>query len=390
MPHVIERPGALAGTHTATLLAFAHALNDVLMAVLVVLLPAIQVKFDASATTLAVLVAILTVSSSATQPIIGAFAERLGLRRLLALGLALTSVSMSLIGPADSLWLIMLLLLVGGLGSAALHPVATSVVGNSTVRNPGAAVGLFTAGGMVGFALGPALVLWFVRSYGLQQTWWLMIPGLLVGAFLWWSLPDWEPHTSSGSASAKHLLRALPRLGWLLLTSVLVSLVFIVVTSAVPLWLVHEHGVRTDGPLIGWVLGALGLAAGAGAVLGGVLGQRMGYRRAAIGSLFASIPAFLGLIWLPAGVLTIVAAAVAGALLYVSQPLLVVQAQSLLPEAPAAAAGLVMGFGTGLAGALYVGIGLLQSQAGLTASLILGTALLVPAAGAANRALRVG
>ena len=387
MPHVVTRPGLVAGAHIAALLAVVHAANDVLMAFVGVLLPSIQSTFDASRTDLAVLVAVFTVSSSATQPMIGAVAERLGLRRVLAVGVALGAVAMSLVGVAPGLGVLALLLALAGLGSAALHPAAMSVVGSPAATNPGLAVGLFTAGGMVGFALGPALLLWFVRGYGLEQSYWLMVPGLLAAALLWWGLPDWEPHSPHPRSGWQALLDAAPRLRWLLVVSVLVNLAFVTVTSTVPLWLVESHGVATEGALLGWVLGAFSVAAGAGAVLGGGLGGRLGYRVTAVVSLLLAAPVLAILVVVPVGVSTVAIGALLGGLFYVSQPLLVVRAQQLVPAAPVAATGVVVGLGTGIAGGLYVAVGALQEAIGLRDSLLLSSLLLAAAAAAAYRAL---
>ena len=71
-----------------------------------------------------------------------------------------------------------------------------------------------------------------------------------------------------------------------------------------------------------------------------------------------------------------------------SQPLLVVAAQNATPQNPTAAAGVVMGLGSGLAGLLYVGVGALQALVGLPAAMTLTFALLVPAAWVAARVLR--
>lgn len=387
MPHVMTRPGRLAGAGISILLAVVHAANDLLMATVGVLLPTIQARFDASTTDLAALVAVMTVSSSAPQPLIGAVAERLGLRRVIASGVAVAAVSMSLVAVAPSMEALALFLVVGGLGSAALHPIATSIVGSPVARNAGVAVGLFTAGGMMGFALGPAAILWFVRGFGVEATIWLMIPGLVGAAVLWRWLPDWAPHSASTRTGWHALHHALPRLVRLVVVSVLVGLVFLTVTSTVPLWLVAVHGLRADDSLLGWVLGALALAAGAGAVAGGAVGGKVGYRAATTGSLLLAAPAMLALVWLPVGAASVGAAAMTGALLYVSQPLLVVRAQELVPEAPAAAAGLVVGLGTGLSGALYVLMGTAQATVGLGGSLMLAVVLLPLAVVASRPAL---
>ena len=158
MPHVITRPGYLSGMWIATLLALTHAANDALTSILGALLPTLAVKFSAGPLLLSVLVAVFSISSSASQPILGSLADRVGLRQVAAIGVGLAAITLSLIGVAPTVLVLILLLLLGGLGSAALHPISTSIVGGSASKNPSLAVGLFTAGGMVGFAIGPVLV----------------------------------------------------------------------------------------------------------------------------------------------------------------------------------------------------------------------------------------
>ena len=387
MPHVVREPGVLSGTRMAAFLALAHAVNDVLTAILGALLPTLQARLAAGTTTLALLVAALSISSSITQPLLGALADRYGLRKVAGLGVALGAISLSLVGIADSVPLLVVLLVLGGLGSAALHPVSTSIVGGPSAKNPGLAVGLFTAGGMAGFAAGPILILYVVSRYGSGATPWLMIPGLLFALGVIVLLPEFEPHNTG------RLTRALDRsmftgtIGWLTAAASLVSLAFIAFTSAVPLWLVNAHGLSTDAPLLGGTLGLFSLGAGLGAVAGGAVGARFGYARTTAVSLLAAVSALIAVLLVPPGVTTLVLAGTAGALIYASQPLLVVAAQIAAPQNPAAAAGVVLGVGSAIAGLAYVGVGALQGWIGLAPAMTLVFALLVPAAVIAFRAL---
>jgi FSR family fosmidomycin resistance protein-like MFS transporter len=381
----------LTGTRIAVFLALVHAVNDVLTAILGALLPTLQARFAASTTTLAVLVAAFSVSSSVTQPFLGALADRFGLRQVAGAGVALAAVSLSLVGVASSVTLLLALLVLGGIGSAALHPVSTSIVGGPSAKNPGLAVGLFTAGGMAGFAAGPVLVLFLVSRWGTDVTPWLMIPGFLLALGVLTLLPVWEPHSTGRLRRVfdRRLLASGP-IVQLTAAAVLISLVFITATSAVPLWLVADRGLATDAPLLGWTLGVFSLTAGLGAVAGGAIGARIGYGRTTALSLTAAVPALIAVLLVPPGPWTLVAAAVAGVLVYASQPLLIVAAQNYAPHAPAAAAGIVIGIGHALAGLLYVGLGALQGVFGLAPTMTATFALLVPAAGIAIRALPVG
>ena len=388
MPHVISRPGVVHGTTMAVFLALVHAVNDFVTASIGALLPTLQARFAASTTTLAILVAVYSVSSSATQPFLGALADRWGLRRVAGAGVALAAAALSLLGVASSIWLLVALLLLGGIGSAALHPVATAIVGGATSKNPSLAVGLFTAGGMVGFGIGPVLILYLVSRHGTDITPWLMLPGLALAVGIMTLLPEWEPH------SRPRLTRLIDRRSFgrtirpLTAATVLISLAFITFTSAVPLWLVEEHQLSTDDALLGWLLGVFAAAAAVGAVAGGAIGARLGYATTTFTSLILAMPAMVAVLVLPPGAAMLTAAAVAGVLLYASQPLLVVAAQNAVPDAPAAAAGVVLGVSNAIAGVLYIAVGALQGILGLTPAMLLAFALVIPAALLARNALR--
>lgn len=381
MPHVIRRPGVLGGTSLAVFLATVHFVNDAITAMLGALLPTLQARFQLGPTLLALIVAVYSISSSFTQPFFGAVAEDRSLRLVGATGVLLASLFLSLIGVAPTLVAVFALLIVGGMGSAALHPVGTAIAGGPTVPNRVLGVGLFTAGGMIGFALGPVLILFIVSAFGIAVTPWLMVPGVVLALLVFVLLPDWEPH---GHRPLRTLLQ--PRLlrgpiGGLTLASSLASVAFVTFTSSVPIWLVREHGLATDDALIGWTLAAFSLAAGAGSLLGGVLAPHLGRRTTLVGSLLAAAVPLIAIVWLePGGVPYFVAAILAGALLYVSSPINVVIAQDLAPDAPASAAGMVLGVSVAVAGALYVALGWLQELAGLGIGMVVGFALVIPAA----------
>ena len=385
MPHVVRQPGILTGTRMAAFLALVHAVNDVLTAVLGALLPTLQARLAAGTTTLAVLVAALTISSSITQPVLGALADRVGLRRVAGIGVALGAVSLSLVGVADTVPLLLALLVLGGLGSAALHPVSTSIVGGPSAKNPGLAVGLFTAGGMAGFAAGPVLILYLVSWYGIEAMPWLMVPGLLLALGVVLLLPEFEPHGRGRLVGSLDRSLFAGATGWLTAAATLTGLAFIAFTGGVPLWLVHAHGLATDAPLLGWTLGGFSLGAGLGAVAGGALAPRIGARRTVVGSLLVAVLALVAVLLVPPGAATPVLAGVAGLLLYASQPLLIVAAQDAAPQNPTAAAGVVMGLGSGLAGLLYIGVGALQGVVGLPTAMTGTFLLLLPAAAIASR-----
>lgn len=215
-----------------------------------------------------------------------------------------------------------------------------------------------------------------------------MVPGLVFAVLLYWLLPDYEPHAIRGTRVSM-LDRASINRRTLTLTGLmaLAGLVFLTFISTVPLWLVSERGLVTDDPALGWTLAVFALAAGLGAVLGGAVAPRFGQGRTAAVSLVAAGGGFTGVLLLPVGWPQLVTAAATGLLLYVSQPLLILAAQQAVPASPTAAAGLVFGGGSGLAGVLYLVSGTAQAQVGMTTAMYGTVVLLVPAAVIAGRVL---
>ncbi|MFS8071898.1 MAG: MFS transporter, partial [Byssovorax sp.] len=293
MSHVLARKGVLEGSSLALFLALVHTANDGVTAILGALLPTLQERLDLGPTLLAIIVAAFWIASSLLQPFFGALAEQVGPRTIGALGVVSAALFLSLVGVAPSLWVVFALIILGGMGSAALHPVGTAIAGGSYSHNRALGVGLFTAGGMVGFALGPLLILALVSKYGIEATPWLMVPGLLLGALVYVVLPRYEPHPRKPVRGlvGTNLIRG--PIGLLAVAGGFTSVAFVTFTSSVPLWLVQEQGYEADAALIGWTLAVFAFAAGVSSLIGGVIEFRIGRQNLIVGSLLlTAVPLF--------------------------------------------------------------------------------------------------
>jgi FSR family fosmidomycin resistance protein-like MFS transporter len=376
-----SRRVALTGGGLAAFLTLAHLATDAFTGMFSALLPTIQARFGLSETGLALLVATLSFSASVTQPLMGALADRVGRRLVAALGVVLSAALISLIGVVPTVWLLVGLLLVGGLGSAAFHPAGTSIARAAMTGNAGLAVGLFSAGGTLGIALGPVLVLAVVAGSGLEATRWLLLPGIALGVVTYLVVP---PQDRCAPGSCPKLID--PRLfagpvGLLALSGVLASIAFITFTNAMPLWLVAEQGLARDDALIGWTLSAFSLSAAAGGIIAGALSAHLSRRALVAGSMLpAPLPLLAVLLLEPGTPPFFLAVVLAGGLTNAGMPLLLVTAQDLAPRAVGAASGMLMGFSTGTAGLLYVGVGRLQELVGLAPAMGLSYLPLLPGA----------
>lgn len=363
------------------LLFFTHALNDSFSAMLAALLPTLQVRFSLSETALATLVAMLAFSSSVTQPVFGNLVDRYGRRLTAAIGIATSSLLLSLIAIAPSpLWLGVILLF-GGLGSAAFHPAGTGIARALGGSRKGLAVSLFSGGGTFGMALGPLVIGALLISDNLQYSPLLMVPGLLGALALYWMIPP-QPRPARHERRKMFdfsLLRG--PVGLLAASGILRSMSYTAFANGVPLWLVHSRGLSVDAPVIFWSLALFSLSAGIGGVLVGALERRLPRQWLISGSMLTALLPLIAIFWLPVGSMPFFAAVMlAGALVNGGLPLMIVAGQNLAPQAMGAASGLLMGFTWGTAGVLYVGVGVLQEIIGIEAAMIISFSALVPAA----------
>ena len=152
------------------LFAIVHVVSDAVTNMLSALLPTLQKQFSLSETVLALLVAALSFSALVTQPLFGALADRVGHRRIAALGVIFNAILFSLIGIVPNIYVLFGLILVGGLGSAALHPAMASMARAAGGSKPELAVGLFSAGGTLGIAVGPIIIMTVLANYGDRKS----------------------------------------------------------------------------------------------------------------------------------------------------------------------------------------------------------------------------
>jgi FSR family fosmidomycin resistance protein-like MFS transporter len=369
----------LSGGAIAMLLALAHSANDALATMLSALLPALQDRHALSASGVALLVSLLWLSLSLGQPLFGAVSERVSGRALAALGIILTSL-LAFVGLAPNTYALFAIVLIAGVGTAILHPVGTNLARSHGGADAAFAVSLFGAGGMFGAALGPILIVAIVPAFGLGATAWAVLPALGLALLVYLFLPPDEPLPARERSKLFDRRLVLGRVGLLALAGAGSSLAFIAFTSAMPI-ILAERGLGPDSPLIGWTMTLFALAAGVGALVVGALGPRVDRAAVVSGSFaLAPVPLSAAVVLEPGGIGFFAAVALAGALTNAGWPFLIVAAQGFAPRHEAAAAGVVLGFSSGVGALAYVGVGQLQDRIGLEITTSATYLLLVPAA----------
>ena len=344
-------------------LALAHGANDMYVGFLPALLPLVVDRLGLSYRGAGALVSILVVTSQLSQPLFGFLGDRVGRRALVVSGPILTALSMSWLGLLGTYELLVVALIFAGAGTAIFHPQGAALVGGMARRQSGAAMAVFTAGGSVGYGIGPVLVVALVGWLGLGATWLTMPIGLLVVGYLAVAVPRGAgaPQEAGSAAAGPPRRRWLAPLVMLYMVVMLRAAAATLFTTFVPLLLKRRGEALILG---GWALLGFSLAGAAGGLIGGRLSETIGRRAVTVAGLALAAPA-LYLFVHASGFAAAALLLVAGACLLSALPINIVMAQELVPRHASTVSGFVMGFAWGMGGLAAPGLGALADHWGL-------------------------
>ena len=166
------------------LIVLGHTVVDAFQNILPVVLPLLQQRFGLSYSRVGLAAALLTISSSMIQPVFGWLSDRWDTQWFLPAGIVWTGMFMGVVGLVPSYWALLLVLTLTGIGTAAFHPVASLAAAHASGTQRGLGMSFFTAGGNLGFALGPILIASLLTWFSLKGTALLMILGALTAALI--------------------------------------------------------------------------------------------------------------------------------------------------------------------------------------------------------------
>lgn len=349
-------------------LALNHGANDMYMAFLPALLPLIAARLDLSYSSAGLLVSVVTLTSQLSQPLFGFLGDRVGRRTLAIAAPVATALSMSWLGLLNSYELLLVVLILGGVGTAAFHPQGAALTSALARRNTGVAMAVFTAGGNLGYGAGSVLITVLVSQLGLGRTWITMPIGLAAAAVLIAAVPR---SVESRREASSHPAGPTPG-HWLVPLIILYLVVMLrgatvtTFTTFVPI-LIERRGLTLV--LGGWALFGFSLAGAVGGVVGGRLSERIGRKAVTVVGLGLAAP-LLYLFLRTDGFAAAALLLLTGICVFSALPTNILMAQELLPRHASMVSGVVMGFAWGVGGLATTGLGALadisaQSLGGL-------------------------
>ncbi|PKL06308.1 MAG: MFS transporter [Spirochaetae bacterium HGW-Spirochaetae-9] len=352
-------------------LTVSHMLNDLYSNYLPQMLPFLMVSLQGfSITKAAILTASFTITSSIVQPVFGYFVDNTGRRWLVHVGTLWMALMLSLTGIVGSYWMLVVLSSLAGLGTAAFHPQAASMMNLLSGKHKAVLFSLFSAFGNIGFALGPLLLVPLFQAFGLKATLVTVIPGILVTVLLFFFAPRIQLSTKAGPslqtvlASVKAASRQLVPIVAIIAVR---SLAYTGMLTLLPLYFAEKQLSAIAASHLVTIM----LFSGAiGGIIGGFISDRYGRKPLIVVSLMMSTPFFFAFL-ATQGPLSIVFLALAGACLLASFSVTVVAAQEAIPDNKALAAGISMGLAGGLGGLAVIFIGRLGDVWGLPQAVFL-------------------
>ena len=343
----------------------AHFVSDAYSNMYAPLLPALIPRLGLSLTAAGTLAMLFQIAGSVSQLGFGHVADRWRPRPFLVAGPVLSVAVLSLIGTAWSAPMLAVILMVGGLGSAAFHPSAAAVVHRLGGTRRGLSMAVHITAGTIFFALGPVLFAPFVQHVGLSWTPVLAIPGLLLLA---WILPRVPDFAASGTSHLSGLDALRPYAKPLFLLYVIVvmrTMTSLSFATFVPVMLTRQGWSVTQAAA---AVSAYLVAAGIGGFIGGPLADRYGPRRVIAVSLLTATPILVTATMLP-GLWFVVLLTVGGLFLQSTLPVNITYAHQIAPVNAATVSSLMMGVAWGTGGLSIPLVGMLADRIGIESAL---------------------
>lgn len=338
-------------TRSLFLMALAHLTIELCGNFLPVVYPLLINNMGLTYTQVGIVALALGICGSLAQPLFGYLSDRWGSRWITALSIAWIGLLMGLVGFAWNYPSVVLLVGLGGLGSAAFHPAAAALALASGGKRRGAAISVFSVGGNLGAALSPLLVTAGLGWLGLQGTSVIFPVALLVSLFVYQQLGHIGRAKNARPVTSRQQSRPdnpepvetgiLVGLGLIILAIMGRSWFQVTLITYLPEWLQGQgRSLATGGQMLSVFLVAIGV----GSLSGGALSDYVGRWQVLVLSLALLGPAqwvFLSV----SGLWQAAVLAVMGVLVGSTFPVGLVMAQEAWPQRVGLASALVMGLG---------------------------------------------
>ncbi len=349
-------------------LSVAHLVCDSYTGFMNPLMPFIAIKLGMTLGIATIIISISHIFSSMLQPIFGFLADNTLKRFFVFWGLILVAIFIPLTTLAPNIYLLVLFMVLGSIGSSFFHPQGTGFIHRFAFNSQTNSMGLYMSLGSIGYSFGPLLAAWITQYLGMEKLPYTTGIGILVASVMFLCVPKLS--NSGEKVNKKKLLSSFKDIfshkiiRYLLIISMMKTLVTNSTCILLPfLW--HDMGYSAF--YIGAALFGFIFAGGIGSLVSRKVEEMVGAKNLLYFSMYITFPLILGFAFTYQNhpILSLLLFLIMGFTTMMAQPVTVVMAQKLLPEYKSVVAGLMVGFSWGVVALLLSALGTIAEKFGI-------------------------
>jgi FSR family fosmidomycin resistance protein-like MFS transporter len=355
-----------------TWLSLGHLINDSYTGFINPIMPFIASKLGITMAVATVVLSISHIFSSLLQPIFGFFADNMLKRVFIFWGLIMTSIFIPLTPLAPNIYILVLFIILGSLGSSFYHPQSTGFVNKFTgVGDEGARqMGLFISMGSIGFALGPLIATGVTQYFDMNKMPITSILGLILAGFMFYCVPKLsnyypKPEYKKFKESFIKILTN-KTMNLLMIISMLKVLVTTSCCTLLPfLW---KNEMKYSPIYIGIALFLFVMAGGIGSLTSRNIEVKFGTKKLLYFSMIITFPMIIlfHFTYMNHPIISLIMFVIIGYTTMLAQPVTMVLGQKILPMFKSIVAGFMNGFAWGVVAIFLSLIGLSAQKFGIT------------------------
>ena len=169
-----------------------HFINDIYTGFLNPIMPFIAEQVRISMPIATIILSCSHVFSSLLQPFFGFFADNMRKRALIFWGLICTAIFISCAPATNKIWLMILCIILGSLGSSLFHPQSLGLISKFTTSDTVKNMGIFIACGTLGFSVGPLLSSTIAQYFALNKMPVLSLLGIIWAILMFKMVPKFS------------------------------------------------------------------------------------------------------------------------------------------------------------------------------------------------------
>lgn len=350
-----------------------HFVNDIYTGVLNPIMPFISAKIGISMAVAAIVLTISHIFSSLMQPVFGYFADNIVKRSFIFWGLILSSVFIPLSALSNNVFTLILLIIIGSIGSSLFHPQALGFAFRFAGKDKGKPMAVFLAMGTIGYSFGPVISSAITEFFGMNKMPIMTILGIFWALLMFKFVPkisavskikekfDFKLAFKKILTNRKlNILNIIAMLKTMIMSSCFILLPF--------LW--KNMGYKPF--YIGTALFLFIFAGAVGSLFSSNIEKLIGAANVFYISMISTLPLMIlfVLTYKTYSILSLIIFLITGFVTMMATPVTMVMAQNILPEYRSIISGFINGFSWGIVAILMSILGFVAENLGITNVLI--------------------